>query len=356
MQRERFGVGKPVRVGLLGAGFILNDFLVPALKEISGAEIVAVAGRREGAVEDFGKRWGIKQRYHGSRGVARLCKDPTVDAVLVALPNDLHLSAVTAAAENHKDLICEKPLGRNSTEARKALDVVRRYGVLHCYAENQIFMPQIARVREFIRGGAIGKPVWIRSREAHSGPHSRWFWDPERAGGGVMLDMGCHSVEVVRNLFGRRPQAVSGWKQTLVHETKLEDNSLVLVRHEGRVLGQSENSWSAKGGLDIRLEVYGSEGTVFVDSSRETGIKMFTLASGKQTNYIVEKADTTKGWTFPTWQEFVTNGYLSEMRHFISTIAAGKKACETFEDGLVVNKIIDAAYASARTSKWVGIT
>jgi predicted dehydrogenase len=347
-------VVKPVRVGLLGTGFILNDFLMPALKEISDAQVVAVAGRREGAAEEFGRRWGIRTRYHGSKGMERLCKNPAIDAVIVALPNDLHLSAITAAAENHKDVICEKPLGRTSVEAEKALVAVRRYDVLHCYAENQIFMPQIARAKELIRTGAIGRPFWMRSREAHSGPHSRWFWDAERAGGGVMLDMGCHSVEVIRNLFGRKPRAVSGWKQTLVHDTKLEDNSLVLVRHEGRVLGQSENSWSAKGGLDIRLEVYGSEGTIFVDSSRETGIKMFTVASGGHSNYIVEKADATEGWTYPTWREYITNGYLPEMTHFIGAIAAGKEPCETFEDGLIVNKIIDAAYASARTSRWVG--
>lgn len=340
-------------MGLVGAGFILNDFLVPALKDIPEAQIVAVASRREGTVEEFGRRWGIKTMYHGSNGFERLCKNPSVDAVLVALPNDLHLPVITAAVENHKDVICEKPLGRNSVEAGKALDAARRYGVVHCYAENQIFMPQVARAREFIRSGAIGKPTWIRSREAHSGPHSKWFWDAERAGGGVMLDMGCHSVEVVRNLFGKRPIAISGWKQTLVHDTGVEDNSLVLVRHEGKVLGQSENSWSAKGGLDIRLEVFGSEGTIYVDSSRETGIKMFTVASDRPTSYIVEKADSTQGWTYPTWNEYVTNGYVDEMRDFIGAISKGKQPSETFEDGLIVNRMIDAAYESARKSRWV---
>jgi predicted dehydrogenase len=348
---------RPVRVGLLGTGFILNDFLIPALKATSEAEIVAVAGRKEATVEDFGRRWGIKTRYHGRNSIERLCKSPSVDVVLVALPNDLHLPAISVAAENHKHLICEKPLGRNSAEAEKALDAARRYGVLHSYGENQIFMPQVVRARELIRSGAIGKPVWIRSREAHSGPHSRWFWDAERAGGGVMLDMGCHSVEVIRNLFGKKPKAISGWKQTLVHDTNVEDNSLVLVRHEGNVLGQSENSWSAKGGLDIRIEIYGSEGTIFVDSSRETGIKMFTVASNdKRTNYIVEKADSTEGWTYPTWNEYVTNGYLEEMKHFISAISRGSKSSETFEDGLVVNKLIDAAYESSRTTRWVRFT
>jgi predicted dehydrogenase len=342
-------------MGLLGAGFILDTFIVPALREIPEAEIVSVASRRQAASEDFGRRWGIKTRYHGANAVEKLCRDPSVDTVVVALPNDLHLRAIEAAAENHKDVICEKPLGRNASEAAKALDAVKRYGVTDCYAENQVFMPQVARTRELIRSGAIGKPNWIRSREAHSGPHSKWFWEAERAGGGVMLDMGCHSVEVIRSLFAKRPRSVSGWEKTMVHDTKVDDNSLVLVKHEGGVLGQSENSWTAMGGLDIRLEVYGTEGTIFVDSSRETGIKMFTVASAGS-HYIVEKADSTQGWSYPTWHEYVTNGYADEMRHFIGSISSGKRPIETFEDGLLVNQVIDAAYRSSRESRWIDLS
>jgi predicted dehydrogenase len=311
---------RPVRIGLLGTGFILNDFHLPALREIP---------------------------------VERLCKDPGIDAVIVALPNDLHLPAITAAAENGKDVICEKPLGRNLAEADQALKMARKHKVVHCYAENQIFIPQVSRAKKFIESGVIGRVTWIRSREAHSGPHSRWFWDPERAGGGVLLDMGCHSIEVTRYLFGRRPEATSGWVATLVHETALEDNSLVLLRYEGGGLGQCENSWTARGGLDVRLEVFGSEGSIFIDTTRETGIRVFTTASEEKTGYVVEKADAKQGWLYPAWNEFINNGYLAELRHFIGSIAEGRQPSETFEDGRLVNAIMDSAYASAREGRWL---
>jgi predicted dehydrogenase len=80
---------------------------------------------------------------------------------------------------------------------------------------------------------------------------------------------------------------------------------------------------------------------------------MFTVASDRPTSYIVEKADSTQGWTYPTWNEYVTNGYVDEMRDFIGAISKGKQPSETFEDGLIVNRMIDAAYESARKSRWV---
>ena len=344
-----------VRIGLLGTGFVLDEFHMPALAEVGNAKVVSVAGRSQAKVEAFAKKWGIPKRYFGARGMDQLCKDPSVDVVLVALPNDLHLPAITLAAENHKDLICEKPLARNLREAQRARDVARRYGVIHCYAENQVFSPQFVRARGLIENGVIGKVNWVRSREAHSGPHSRWFWDLKRAGGGVMLDMGCHSIEATRHLFRKAPKSVSGWTATLVHKTALEDNSLVLVNYEGGGIGNSENSWSARGGVDVRFEVYGSDGSIFIDTTRETGIRAFTTAPKDKTGYIVEKADAKEGWIFPAWQEYVTYGFLDELRHFVGCLSEGKKPRETFDDGLIVNSIIDAAYRSARESRWVDL-
>jgi predicted dehydrogenase len=291
------------------------------------------------------------------RGTEQLCKDPSVDAVIVALPNDLHLPAITLAAENHKDLICEKPLARNMKEAEQALAVARRYGVIHCYAENQIFSPQFVRAGGLVRDGAIGKVTWIRSREAHSGPHSGWFWDVKRAGGGVMLDMGCHSIEATRYLFGKKnkPTSVSGWTATLVHKTKAEDNSLVVAKYAGGAIGHSENSWSARGGVDVRFEIFGSEGTIFIDNTRETGIRAFTIAPRNRTGYIVEKADAQEGWIFPAWREYITYGFLDELRHFVGCLSKGRTPSETFDDGLMVNSISDAAYRSARESKWIDL-
>jgi predicted dehydrogenase len=161
----------------------------------------------------------------------------------------------------------------------------------------EVFMPQVTRAFQIINSGAIGQINWIRAREAHSGPHSKWFWDPDLAGGGVLLDMGCHEIEAVRYLASKKePKEIAAWAANLVHTTtKVEDNSLVLMRFEEGLLGQCENSWSAKGGLDIRMEIHGSNGAIYIDATRETGIKLFTAAPEGQAGYIVEKADVGRG-------------------------------------------------------------
>ena len=343
---------KKLNIGLLGYGFVQKEFHVPSYKEIAEANIVAVGGRTESAVKEFANTFGIKTAYSGDDFVERLCKDSEVDVVDIGIPNFLHKKAVVLAAENGKHVICEKPLARNVEEAKAMLRAVEKAGVIHCYAENQVFMPHITKVKELISKGSIGNVFWIRSREAHFGPHSRWFWDPDLAGGGVLMDMGCHSVEVARYLIGKKPVEAYAWGATLVHKTMAEDNSLALVKYEEGKLGQSENSWAAHGGLDLRYEVYGSDGAFFVNPTRETGISVFTVASEDKVGYMVEKAETKKGWMHPIWREHELYGYLFELQHFVSCILKDEKPKETFEDGYNVNCVLDACYGSMKSGKW----
>ena len=345
-------MSQKVNVGIVGTGFVQNTFHMPSYSEIKLANVVAVAGIEDTA--EFAKRWNISKVYHGDDAIEKMCRDPDVDVVDIGIPNNFHLQTIITAAENHKHIICEKPLACNGTEAKKALEVVEKHGVLNCYGENQVFIPQITRAFEFISNGAIGKVTWIRAREAHSGPHSKWFWDPNLAGGGVLSDMGCHTIEAVRYLLNKKkPTEVAAWTATLVHEIKGEDNSLVLLKFEDDTLGQCENSWSAKGGFDVRLEVYGSEGAIFLDATRETGIKLFTAAQEGRSGYIVEKADVGRGWMFPTWREFETGGYMYELQHFLECISKGQTPRENFRDGYVVNQLMDTAYEAAQQKKWI---
>jgi len=194
---------KKVNVGVLGYGFVQTTFHLPCYKEISEANLLAVGGRNREIAKETAQRFGIEKIYAGEDFIEKLCSNPEIDVVDIGLPNFLHRKASEIAAENGKHIICEKPLARSVTEAKAMLDAVKKHCVIGCYAENQVFIPQITRAREMIEGGAIGHVFWIRSREAHFGPHSAWFWDPDLAGGGVLMDMGCHSVEVARYLMNK---------------------------------------------------------------------------------------------------------------------------------------------------------
>jgi predicted dehydrogenase len=127
-------MSQKVNVGIVGTGFVQNSFHLPSYSELKLANVVAVAGI-ENTVE-FAKRWSINKVYHGDDAIEKLCRDPNVDVVDIGIPNNLHLQTIITAAENHKHIICEKPLARNAAEAKRALDTVERYGVLNFYAEN----------------------------------------------------------------------------------------------------------------------------------------------------------------------------------------------------------------------------
>jgi len=342
---------RTVKVGILGSGFAA-DFHARAYAEIAGAEVVAVSSKTKAHADEFAKRHGVRKVYSGDSAVEKMSRDREVDAIDVNLPNYMHRDAVVLGAENGKHVILEKPMAINVEEAREMLDAVERHHVLHGYAENQIFSPHVERVLEMVRNGSLGDVLWVRSREAHFGPHSAWFWDPKLAGGGVLMDMGCHSVEVARKIIGKNPVDVFCWGATLLHRIEAEDNSLILVRYEGGGIGQSENSWAARGGLDIRFEVHGTEGAAFVDVTRESGIRVFSLAPEEKISYIVEKAEAKRGWMYPTWREHETFGYLSELRHFVECFGRGEMPKENLRDGYEVNAILDAGYRSMRSGKW----
>jgi len=347
---------KKVNIGVLGYGFVQSTFHLPCYREIPESNVLALGGRQSEVAKETAQRFNIRKVYSGEDFIEKLCSDPEIDIVDIGLPNFLHQKASEMAAENGKHIICEKPLARSVTEAKVMLDAVEKHRVIGCYAENQVFIPQIIRAKEMIEGGAIGRVFWIRSREAHFGPHSAWFWDPDLAGGGVLMDMGCHSAEVARYLIGKKPVEANAWGATLVHETKAEDNSLALVRYEAGELSQSENSWAAHGGLDIRLEIYGSEGGLFIDATRETGIKVFTVAPEDKVGYVVEKAEAKKGWMYPIWREHELYGYLFELQHFISCVQKAEQPRETFREGYIVNCMLDACYRSMKTGRWEPIS
>jgi predicted dehydrogenase len=338
-----------VSIALLGSGFVA-EFYMQGLREVPGQQVVVNYSRSAERARDFAAKWGIPQ---WTTDLEAAVAHPDVDLVLIALPNDVHLEATRLAARAGRHVVCTKPLGRSAAEAAEMLALVEAAGVLHGYAETEVFSPAVMRVRQLIEAGALGRICTMRSREAHSGPHAPHFWDPARSGGGALLDMGCHMFEAFRYFLGKddRPVEAIAWGDLLVHRqrTTAEDNAVAMVRFASGALGVAEVSWSALGGLDLRNEVYGERGAAFTDVTRGTPVRAFVQA---QAGYLLEKADADRGWVFPVPDEARVYGYHEEMRHFVECVAAGRTPRETYADGLVVNRIVDACYRSLRSRRW----
>jgi predicted dehydrogenase len=336
-----------IGVGLLGSGFIAESY-ADALLDVRNAELVACTSRSPKRSAAFATKWKAK----AYATMDEVCADPKVDIVIVALPNEVHLEAVEIAAKHRKAIICTKPLGRTETEAQAILDAANTAGVWHGYAESSVFSPNVAKAYEMVDAGGIGKLLTMRAREGHSGPHAPHFWDAETAGGGALLDMGCHTVESARHFFGKANKVteVLAWGATMVHGDKTtgEDTAVALLKFAGGEMATIESSWIEKGGMQLRHEFVGSTGRLVTDSS----VGPVWGFVGSSVGYTVEKADSETGWVYPVPEETRAYGYSQQMRHFIEHFAEGKAPSETFEDGVVVNRIIDACYRSMKTGLW----
>ena len=224
---------------------------------------------------------------------------PDVDVVCISLPNNLHEAAVLLCCKHKKAVITTKPLGRNAAEAKRMLEAVEEAGIFHGYLEDLVYTPKFLKAHESVRNGALGRILWAKSRETHPGPHSDWFWDIEQAGGGCILDLGCHCVEITRSYIGKdiKPIEVMCWADTQVKPIDAEDHAIGLIKYENGAIAQFEVSWTFRGGLDLRDEVMGTEGTIWINSFLRTGFEMFT--TGKGADYVAEKAESNTGWLFP---------------------------------------------------------
>jgi hypothetical protein len=338
-----------MRIAMLGAGFI-GRFYADALQGYrSKDKVVSIYARREESAIKFADDYKCA---HWTTDMEAAIAHPDVDVVCIALPNNIHEAAVMLCCKHKKAVMTTKPLGRNSEEAKRMLIAVEEAGIFNGYLEDLVYTPKFIKANQSVKEGAVGRVLWAKSRETHPGPHSEWFWDIEQAGGGCILDLGCHCVEISRSYIGKdiKPVEVMCWADTQVKPIDAEDHAIGLVKYENGAIGQFEVSWTFRGGLDLRDEVMGTEGTIWINSFLRTGFEMFT--TGKGGDYIAEKAESDRGWLFPVGDELNELGYNHMFMDMFNSMEKGEAPKETFYDGYVVNCILDAAYKSAKSKLW----
>lgn len=338
-----------MNISMLGSGFI-GRFYADSIQGLRSRDrIVSVYSRREESAKKFADDYGCA---HWTTEMETSIAHPDVQVVCIALPNNLHEAAVLLCCKHRKAVITTKPLGRNAAEAKRMLEAVETAGIFHGYLEDLVYTPKFIKAHETVRNGALGRILWAKSRETHPGPHSDWFWDLEQAGGGCLLDLGCHCVEITRSYIGKdiKPIEAMCWADTQVKPIDAEDHAIALVKYENGAIAQFEVSWTFRGGLDLRDEVMGTEGTIWVNSFLRTGFEMFT--TGKGADYVAEKAESNSGWLFPVGDELNELGYNHMFTEMFNCIEKGATPRETFYDGYVVNAVLDACYKSAKTKQW----
>jgi len=341
-----------VKVGIIGSQF-QADIQAASLQIMPHeAEVVAMASPTPGHALALARKFGVPRVFTDYR---EMLKERDIEMVTIAAPNSLHAQMTKDSAAAGKHIVCEKPLAMTIAEGEEMIAAAKRHGVLLMYGEELFFTPKYLKAKEMADAGAFGKVHLVKQSEKHFGPHSDWFWDVNRSGGGALMDLGCHGIAFCYWFLGR-PAIESVYCQmgTYVHgeRTQAEDESLCLLEFANGTLGLVENSWARRGGMDDRIEVFGDAGVTYANLHMGNALPTY---SEKGYGYAVEKAPTTKGWTYPVFEELWNYGTPQELTHF-ARCARGKETPQaTGEDGLVVLKAIYAGYASAAEGRKVAL-
>jgi myo-inositol 2-dehydrogenase/D-chiro-inositol 1-dehydrogenase len=331
---------REIKVAIAGTGAIARVHC-QAIKEGGGGRVVAVWGRNGEKAAEFARLQEIPEHFSD---FGRMLKQSPAEAVIICTPNHTHAELALEAARAGKHLIIEKPLCLTLEEAEQIIDVCRRQGVLAGYAEELCFVPKYLRAKELADGGALGRVYRVSQVEKHDGPYSPWFWQVEQAGGGILMDMGCHAIEFARWFLGKpKVRAVTAWMDTVLHgdKTSMEDDVIILLEFEGGQTALLESSWALLGGMDSIVHVFGTKGVLHVDLLKGMGLRLYS-AEG-----YGDWPAANRGWTFPDYAWCWQNGYPQEDAHFFECMRTGSQPLESADDGKTVLEIMLACYASA---------
>ncbi|MDX2208029.1 MAG: Gfo/Idh/MocA family oxidoreductase [Gemmatimonadales bacterium] len=383
-------------VGFIGSGFNTR-FHIQSWQQVRDGDVLGVwspNAANAASAAKLSRDLGCGDA-RGFKSIAEMVADPAIDAIWLCGPNQARIEnieeicdAIARGKGTLKGIACEKPLARTVAEATTVLKMVEKVGLKHGYLENQLFSPGIVRGRELIwaRGAkTTGRPYLSRAAEEHSGPHAAWFWDGTKQGGGVLNDMMCHSVEVVRFLLtepGRprsslTPVCINGriaslkWsrpeyakqlkarygKQIDYTKRPSEDFAGVTITYETetgeRVIGEASTSWSFVGaGLRLSGELLGPEYSMNWNTlNSELNCFFSREVQGAAGEDLVEKQNAEMGLMPVVPDEASAYGYAAENRHFCRVFLDKEGPLLTFEDGVDVMRILMSAYKSAEEGK-----
>ncbi|KIL40873.1 hypothetical protein SD70_10595 [Gordoniibacillus kamchatkensis] len=343
---------KAVTVGIIGTGFMGKAHAEGyQLFDITVGMFASRTLKNAGsAAEQFGvERW--------TDNWLELVQDPQIDCVDITVPNHLHYEIAMACIKAGKPFLIEKPLARNTEEGEEIVRAAKEKGIVAVYAENMRFKPALVRTKQLVDEGAFGNILMLRSNEIHNGPfHAPWFWDAKLTGGGAAIDMGIHGVNTLEWIMGskiKRVYAETGvlkWSEQC--KNGAEDTAMAVLRFENGGMAELAISWAISGGMDVRLEVFGTEGTAYVSTTHEAGgLKIYSNkgygrpleVEASQKPHVVD----TKGWSFPAPKDVMQQGHAFEVKHFIDCVRGLAQPSSTLEDGLRSLAVIEAMYESA---------
>ena len=358
-----------IGIGLLGTSFMgrAHSRALAALRSLEDEPralpvMQAICGRDPGRLASIQRRYGWERALTDWR---ELVGDRSVQIFDNAAPNDLHAEPTIAAALSGKHVICEKPLGRNASEAQAMLEAAESAGVVHMCGFNYRFFPAVRLARDLIAAGEIGEPRQFRSRfllGTGAVPHSdetAWRLRRESAGSGVVGDLLAHHVDLARYLIGEVDSVGAStrtWqaKRSGV-EVEVEDSVVCVAEFDGGAVGTLEAARLLAGHvLESVVEVDGSRGSIRFDVQRLNELTISDPSGAKTINVTEAHHPYIELW-WPRGQGIGWgDSFVHELRHFFGAVAGAWSVAPhgaTFFDGLRCAEVCDAVLAAAESGR-----
>jgi len=329
-----------LRWGIIGAGIIADVRMAPAIRQTPGCELVAVQARDAARAAAFAAKHGAARHY---TDVEALVADPQVDAIYIASPNYLHAEQTILAAQHGKHVLCEKPMALTLDECQAMIDACQTHNVRLMIGFMMRFHAAHQRAREMVESGFLGEHKLARAHFLFQLPRpgpDNWRQQPALAGGGAVMDVGVHCVDLLRFLLGTEVEAVSAFADHNPTTYPSDETTVILLRFEGNVQGTVEVSFGVPyASNDFAL--YGSQGALLgTDTLGQKPTGRLRALSADGTSDVPLKP---------------VNMYVAETEHFARCIAEGRESTISGQEGLQVQRIALAVYEAIRTGQMVSI-
>lgn len=349
-----------IRIGLVGAGSLSHEH-TRVYQAMDNVELVAVCDIKEGRAEEYAKQYGFARWYLDCH---EMFAKEKLDAVSVCTWNCAHAEVTIAALDAGINVLCEKPMAMNAQEAKAMQEAAERSNKLLMIGFVRRFMPSVKLLEEYIRAGELGDIYYITTGcLRRAGNPLGWFADKEKSGGGPLIDLGVHIIDMSRYLMGKpKPVSVScmtysgigsrtnikGMNRYTAADPSpncnVEDMAVAMIRFDNGAVVHVETSFSSHlKEPKFWLDVFGSKAGAQTEPELELFSEKFDYLTDIKPVY---EEDPSKGFS-PIFE--------AEVRHFVDCVANGTACINPAEDGVVLMQILDAAYESARTGKEVAI-
>jgi predicted dehydrogenase len=346
-------MSRRIKWGVLGSGGIAKRRTIPeGISQAENAELVAVYDINSEVNQQVAAQFNAK----AVKSVGALLKSD-IEAVYIATPANLHRKLVIACAKAGKHVLSEKPLGMKVKEAMKMIEACLQAGVTLGTAFMMRFNTQHRAALQMIKEGKLGKLVYGRAQLSCWYPpiEGAWRQDPVTGGGGSLMDMGGHCIDLLEMFFGK-VKKVSCFINNTVHNYKSEDSAVVLLSFENGAMATVDTFFCIPDNASKNvLELYGSTGGIIAKGTIGQG------AAGEMTAFIESAAAGYEASQARAMAEGIAitpapvNTYKAEIEEFGNAIIENREPLNSAELGLQSQKVLEACYKSARTGKAVNI-